>query len=1457
MKLRWLLYGVGGFFITVFLVLVLAFALVQTTWGKNVLSTRLSSMLSSPPEQTILLEGLEGFLPFEIRLKRFTLGDVEGDWLMVEDLTLRWSPAALLSGKLRVKEISASRIELDRGPLSVEEDKEPEEPRAPPRLPSRLSALVVEKIAIPQLILGERLLGHAAVFSIDGGLTPGEERHDISAALVIERIDPGPKTVLNMLATLHAESSKLGLRVTFDEDPDGWIASVAGLEDAGPLHARMEGDGPLQQWRGDYRLEAGRYASAQGDLKLEWARTITASLHGSLETAPDLIPDEWKPILGPKASFTFDLHSDPGISVALDHGRIETAGFFLEGTGKYVYDSQAVQGSVNLLVPSLSVLEHLLEESLQGELSLSARIDGTVGAPSGDAALEVKQLVFGNVTASLLETELQLASKAVKRGTASLFDVSGRGSARQIVHLSRETMPEGNFTWSLKGEVPREGAVTLERLEVRGEQNFMEVSGNFNPQTLESALLSVGEFQDLRDFQVLTGMDHSGTASFRMELNSEKDLKKASARLEGAAQNLAGLPPQISSLVGSRMDLSGMVDLRDKELLDLTGFRLHSDGFSLEAQGHLNMADQSLRGDLDLLLPDLQVLSEALGRPVEGKAAMKAQATGLLSDLQVLVDLEGDRVVVDGETFEKIQSEFRGMGFPERARGDFLVHVHKKGSERLSLLTDYVQEGEKLYLNNFRLTGPGTQVEGDVIFNFANTLVDGTLAGKFEDLAALGQFMGTELKGTAQFDALLREREGRQDLSLQLKGDGIEGTFGQLEAVSLNADLQDVLDNPRGDARAALRGFSTPGLDLHEFSLTAEGNGQSLRFETGGKGHARSPFDVAARGELLRAMDEERLLLTTLRGTYDAHPFQLQSPLSISRKGDAVALSSLDLRVGEARLAGDGFLDSNRVNVEAELSALPLNLLADFGVPDLSGEAHASLAIRGDPSVPRADLNLRLENVRSLSPQFREVPPTLVTAEANVAGNRLESRLRIEGPFPEPATAHMAFPLRLSLVPLDVQVPPGSPLEGSFTAKADLHALMSLYPQEDHRVRGILNADLQLSGSMEDPQLSGQMALADGYYENWATGTVLDRITLRMVARENRLEIEELRATDGQRGTLEGEGSVLLEPAQNFPLEVALRMSDATLVRRDDFTGTLGGSLNLSGTTDQILLGGDLILAPAEIDIGRPMAPAVTRLDVIEINETDLAEDLPQVNGEAAPMAVDLNVTVRMPNRVFVRGSGLDSEWQGNLRVQGSAAEPSILGNLESVRGHFDFLDTRFQITRGIISLDGMHPPSPRVDIIAEATGKDVLARLIVTGFATSPQIALESDPSLPQDEILARLLFGRNLSQITPMQGIRLARAARSLLGNNGEPGIMERTRRILGVDRLEVREGLEADAPAAIGIGKYLSEDIYVDIQRDIGGQGGRARVEVEITPNISLEGQAGSDASTGLGINWKYDY
>ncbi len=55
----------------------------------------------------------------------------------------------------------------------------------------------------------------------------------------------------------------------------------------------------------------------------------------------------------------------------------------------------------------------------------------------------------------------------------------------------------------------------------------------------------------------------------------------------------------------------------------------------------------------------------------------------------------------------------------------------------------------------------------------------------------------------------------------------------------------------------------------------------------------------------------------------------------------------------------------------------------------------------------------------------------------------------------------------------------------------------------------------------------------------------------------------------------------------------------------------------------------------------------------------------------------------------------------------------------------------------------------------------------------------------------------------------------------------------------------------------GKYLSKDVYLELEKGVTPESGKARVEVEILPNVSVEAETGENAQGGVGVQWRYNY
>jgi translocation and assembly module TamB len=220
---------------------------------------------------------------------------------------------------------------------------------------------------------------------------------------------------------------------------------------------------------------------------------------------------------------------------------------------------------------------------------------------------------------------------------------------------------------------------------------------------------------------------------------------------------------------------------------------------------------------------------------------------------------------------------------------------------------------------------------------------------------------------------------------------------------------------------------------------------------------------------------------------------------------------------------------------------------------------------------------------------------------------------------------------------------------------------------------------------------------------------------------------------------------------------------------------------------------------------------------------------------------------------VFVRGRGLDSEWGGELKVQGTTAEPRVSGTLQVRRGGFELFGRRFELRQGTIEFEGQTPPNPEISVEAVAQAEEITALVRITGRVTAPEFQLTSEPSLPEDEVLARVLFNRRASELGPADAVQLAAAVNTLRG--GGLGLLGRARQTLGLDTLAVRG--QGETSGQVRAGRYLNDNVYVEVGKGATADSGDVSIEVEIAPNLSLDAETNAQAQSGIGLRWRFDY
>jgi translocation and assembly module TamB len=183
-------------------------------------------------------------------------------------------------------------------------------------------------------------------------------------------------------------------------------------------------------------------------------------------------------------------------------------------------------------------------------------------------------------------------------------------------------------------------------------------------------------------------------------------------------------------------------------------------------------------------------------------------------------------------------------------------------------------------------------------------------------------------------------------------------------------------------------------------------------------------------------------------------------------------------------------------------------------------------------------------------------------------------------------------------------------------------------------------------------------------------------------------------------------------------------------------------------------------------------------------------------------------------------------------------------------RGRFDFLGRRLDLTEGRIVAAGTQIPF--VSVTAQTIADDLTAKIVLEGPANAPELTLSSVPDRPQDEILAQILFGRNVENLSAFQIARLISSLQTLAG--GRPGTLEFARRGLNVDNFDVQTN--AAGQTELTIGQNLSENVYSDVEIDSAGNS-KLNLNLDLNANTTLRGSVSNDGETGIGVFWERDY
>ena len=580
-------------------------------------------------------------------------------------------------------------------------------------------------------------------------------------------------------------------------------------------------------------------------------------------------------------------------------------------------------------------------------------------------------------------------------------------------------------------------------------------------------------------------------------------------------------------------------------------------------------------------------------------------------------------------------------------------------------------------------------------------------------------------------------------------------------------------------------------------------------------------------------------------------------PIAVDASG-TTANGRLELRssvsaTGLAATAnGSVPLGQGELALDLALQSFPLALVdRAAGSRGLRGTISGTGRATGPLADPSVRFELRGEGLTADVLASNQVPPFALTASGSYRGGAVEL-----------ASARATAPGGLDLQGSG-RIPFAGPgLDASVSGSLPLGLANPLLASRAAEVAGEVRVSATARGSLAAPQLAGTVNLSGGSFFDPGTNIRLQGMALDGSLDGNSAVLHSFRAEAAGGGTITAQGRVGF--GSGLPADLAVRLND---VRYTDgvFVATrLSGDLTLEGP----LVGGGGMLA-GRIDIGR------TEISVAEglgANAQGAVDQVTHIHTPAAVQAtldradvgtprtaepsnragIGLDVRISAPNQIFVRGRGLDVEIGGQMTVRGTSTDMQPVGQFDLRRGRILILGQRIDFDEGSLQLVGNL--DPQIHFVAETRSQDVTAIVTVSGRVSSPEISFSSEPPLPQDEVLAHVLFNRATADLSAFQLAQLASAAAELAGGGGGPGIMSQIRGATGLDDLDI---ITTDEGAtAVRAGRYLSENVYLDVQSDTRGET-QAELNFEVNRNVTARAAVGSDGNTTFGIFLERDY
>ena len=1054
-------------------------------------------------------------------------------------------------------------------------------------------------------------------------------------------------------------------------------------------------------------------------------------------------------------------------------------------------------------------------------IGLKGRWHGTFTDPTADGHLQVDKLELpGGAYVAALSADLTAANGVISvHGVIDGLRIPGP----QASLFERDPL-KIDASWKVSEATrPLVVAVTHRLFSLKAQA----VTAGRQSATLDLHLPNVAPFA------ALAGQDVKGDAALKAQIDRRSS--DIGLTLDGNA-GISGGSADWIGIVGNHVGVSLSGALSDAsialERLQFAGraWRLSASGTATRpgaagataAQTQAGVKDyiKDLKARWDLHISDLGIVGSEFGGNLQASGQVSGVLTSLAADATVKSSLS-----IRGSPLGAVSAELHARGVPTAPNATVRAQGTLDGSplELAASLERGARGGLRVSIQ--RGVWKSARLEGELAMESGIADTHGQIRLQVSQLTDFESLLRTNLRGSLDGNVSLSPKAGHTHAQFQLDG-------------------RDLAAGP----------FSGT---LH---LTGEGatDAVTVQLNVQSPDVAGSPADMSANA--LIDFNAQEFRVVGAAADYRGQKFRLLAPARLSYKS-GFTIDQLKLGAQDAVLRIDGELAPS-LELRASLQHVNPKLINVF-LPDvvsegtIEGQAH----LQGSLSAPTGHIGVTAHGVRFASDGALGLPALNLDAGADLAGDTATIDARLNAGTAPLITVS-------GRVPLNAQ----GAYDLKMIGKLDIGVVNPLFEARGMHEAGQLVVDATLGGNLAQPQIRGTITLSKGNLRDYARGLNLSDINAEVFGNEGTLQIKSFKATAAS-GSFNMTGSIgALQPG--IPVDLKITANNAQPITSNLITANLDADIHVSGTARQKLaVAGKIHLNRALIGIPDSLPPDVAVLDV---RRRGRHAQVPEGHLE-----IGLDIAIQAPRQILVQGRGLDAELGGDLHIGGTTDAPLVSGGFDLQRGSFTVASTKLILTPpGRLSFDGTglrNTIDPTLDFsTAQTTVASATVMLQIRGYASSPKFEFISTPQgMPQDEIMALLLFGKPASQLSALEVAQIGAALATLSGVGGTgSNPLVRLQKSLGLDRLSVASntttsatGTPENSGAAVQAGRYISKRIYVEGKQSTTGQS-QVEVDVDLTKHLKLQTRLGNgsaiqgttpenDPGSSIGLSYQFEY